>query len=101
MKVPASLEPLGFLVKPLAAIKRRLAAAPDTEGKQAVLRLVIIAGILFYYAGLVAPKNGWTTDEILVASGVSGFFVIAVGIFISICIRPQEDRLASDRRNAF
>ena len=90
MNAPSFLEPLGFLLEPLAAVRRRLVAAPDTEGKQAGLRLFIIAGILAYYAGLVAPKNGWTTDEILVASGVSAFLVIAIGIFISICIRPKK-----------
>ena len=90
MKALAFLTPPDLLAKPLAVVKRRLDAAPDTEGEQAVIRLVIIAGILAYYTLFVAPENGWSQDEILVASGVSGFFVIAIGIFISICVRPQK-----------
>jgi len=72
----------------ISVLKARLASAPDTE--DAVIRLVIIAAILLYYTVFVAPENGWSQDEVRVASGVFGFFVIAIGIFISICLRPQK-----------
>ena len=78
-------------MKALAYLKSRLHAVPDTEGEQAVLRLGIIAAILAYFTILVAPNDGWTADEVSVAVGVSGFFVIAVGIIIAICIRPQKN----------
>ena len=39
----------------------------------------------------VAPENGWSHDEILVASGVSGFFVIAIGIFLDLRSTPEDD----------
>jgi len=77
-------------MKALAYVKNRLAAAPETEGEQARLRLAIIAAILLYFTAYVGPKDGWTADELTVAIGVSGFFVIAVGIFVAICIQPQK-----------
>jgi two-component system sensor histidine kinase RpfC len=77
------------LMKPIAYLKSRLASVPQ-ESEQALLRLGIIAAILLYYAGYVGPKDGWTSDEVTVALGVSGFFVIAVGIFLSICVRPVK-----------
>src|SRR5262245_51317732 len=90
MKALAFLKPPASIARPLRLVGRRLRAAPDTEGEQAVIRLVIIAAILLYYTAFVAPENGWSQDEILVASGVSGFFVVAIGIFASICLRPRK-----------
>jgi len=78
-------------MKPIAYLKNRLALVPETESEQALLRLGIIAAILAYYTGYVGPKDGWTSDEVIVAVGVSGFFVIAVGIFLAICIRPVKN----------
>jgi len=78
-------------MKALAYLKRQLRAAPETEGEQATFRLCIIALILAYYIGYVGPKDGWAQDELAVAFGVAGFFVIAVGIFLAICVRPQKN----------
>ncbi len=72
----------------ISELRERLASAPDTDGEHALVRLSIIAVVL--YTLFVAPENGWSQDEILVASGVSGFFGIAIGIFISICVRPHK-----------
>src|SRR5262245_31945697 len=90
MKPPAYLKPPAALARPLAMVKSRLHAAPDTEGEQAVIRLVIIMAILVYYTAFVAPQHGWSRAAVLVASGVSVFFVMAIGIFTSICMRPRK-----------
>jgi two-component system sensor histidine kinase RpfC len=78
----------------LRPILKRIAGAPETEGEQAIFRLGIIAAILAYYTLWVGPQGGgWRPDEVAVALGVSGFFVIAVGIFLAICVRPERNEL--------
>ena len=68
--------------------KSRFAAQAESEPEQAVFRLVIVE--LAYFTLVVGPRDGWSEQETQVAFGLAGFFAIAVGIFLCICIWPAK-----------
>jgi two-component system sensor histidine kinase RpfC len=78
----------------LTALIKRLEAAPDNEGVQAMVRVFFIAAILHWHGLIVGPGGGgWTPDKVLVAVAIFGFLVIAVGIIVSIYIHPKKSVL--------
>src|SRR5208283_2581936 len=71
----------------LRALRRRLRARPDTEHEQATLRVALVGLITFFFWGI---SSGSENDSILLA-GLVGFFVLAIAIFLSICIWPSTN----------
>ena len=77
-------------MKAISSLKSRFAAQAESEPEQALFRLAIVGAILAYFTLIVGPRDGWTDQEIQVATGLAGFFAIAVGIFLCICLWPAK-----------
>ena len=75
----------------LATLKQRLASREDSEHEQAFLRIVIVGLVLVYMAVFHGWRNNWTEADIAIVQVLSGFQLVAVGIFIAICISPKPN----------
>jgi two-component system, sensor histidine kinase RpfC len=81
--------------KPLAgfaALRRRLKSRLDSEHEQAVLRIVLIGLITAYmWIRVRVTKGAIAPDDQILLVGLVGFFLLAIGIFISICVWPAKN----------
>ena len=75
----------------LELLKRRLQGRDDSEHEQAGLRIVIVGLVLGYMAMFHGVPSSWTTLDWTIIGGLSGFFVLAIAIFVSICIWPTKN----------
>lgn len=75
----------------LRELKRRLAARDDSEHEQAALRIVIVGLVLGYMASFHGSPAGWSALDWTIILGLSGFFAVAIGIFVSICLWPAKN----------
>ncbi len=72
-------------------LRTRLAGRTDSEHEQAILRLVIVGLVLAYMTLIRGPAEGWSDLHIDIAIGLAGFFAIAIGIFVAICVWPSPN----------
>ncbi|MGE5089802.1 MAG: ATP-binding protein [Candidatus Levyibacteriota bacterium] len=75
----------------LRRLKARLHARPDSEHEQAGLRIVIVGLILAYMALFHGAPSRWSATDLTIVLMLSGFFAVAVGIFVAICIWPASN----------
>jgi two-component system, sensor histidine kinase RpfC len=75
----------------IAEIKRRFAARDDSEHEQAALRIVIVGLVLAYMALFHGLPTQWSPVEWTLVIGLTGFFLVALGIFAAICIWPGKN----------
>ena len=75
----------------LETLKQRLQGRGDSEHEQAALRILIVGLVLGYMALFHGAPSGWTPLEWTIIGGLTGFFLLAIGIFVSICIWPGEN----------
>lgn len=75
----------------LRAAKGRLSGREDSEHEQALLRIVIVALVLTYMAVFHGWANNWTPNDVEIVRVLSGFLMIAMGIFAAICIFPKPN----------
>ncbi len=69
-------------------LRVRLHDRPDSEHEQAGLRIVIVGLILAYMALFHGLPARWSPTDWTIVLTLTGFFAIAVGIFLAICIWP-------------
>ncbi|HEX6794107.1 MAG TPA: ATP-binding protein [Casimicrobiaceae bacterium] len=72
-------------------LKRRLQGRGDSEHEQAALRIVIVGLVLAYMALFHGAPSRWTALDWTIVLGLTGFFLLAIGIFVSICIWPAAN----------
>lgn len=77
---------------PIKALFERLRARADSEHKQAILRIGLVGIITAYMWVRVSASSGpiGENDSVLLA-GLVGFFILAIGIFVAICIWPSSN----------
>jgi two-component system sensor histidine kinase RpfC len=75
----------------LEILKRRIQGRGDSEHEQAALRIVIVALVLGYMATFHGAPSSWTSLEWTIIGGLSAFFLLAIAIFVSICIWPKAN----------
>jgi len=80
------------LMNPLAALRERLQARTDSEHEEALLRIELVGLITLYMWWRVSASSKpiGEGDSILL-TGLVGFFVLALAIFIAICIWPSAN----------
>lgn len=78
-------------MKLLRYIKFRLANRVDSEHEQALLRIAIIGLFLTYMAGFHGWPGDWSLHDFRVVAILAGFLLVAVGIFIAICVSPAPN----------
>jgi two-component system sensor histidine kinase RpfC len=83
---------MNFAFNPLKALRERLRARADTEDEQAFLRIVLVGLITIYMWGRVSASSApiGDSDSILLI-GLVGFFILAIGIYVAICIWPSTN----------
>lgn len=82
------------MINYLNALRQRLAARPDSEHQQALVRLVVGSVVLIYLAlNDAMSANIATLDRAAFWWGMGLFFVAGLGIFIGILLRPQTSPL--------
>ena len=76
-----------------AALKSRLSDRTDSEHEQAILRIAIIGLITAFMWGRVtsSPSGSISDHDRLLLVGLALFFVLAIGIFVCICIWPASN----------
>ena len=75
----------------LSRLKTKLAARNDSEHEQAALRIVIVGLVLGYMALFHGSPSNWSNIDWTIVLGLSGFFSVAIAIFIAICIWPEKN----------
>src|SRR6476659_6485321 len=75
----------------LHRLKRRLGARDDSEHEQAALRIVIVGLVLGYMALFHGSPARWSAQDWTIILGLSGFFAVAIALFISICLWPAKN----------
>jgi two-component system sensor histidine kinase RpfC len=75
----------------LRRLKARLTARTDSEHEQAALRIVIVGLVLGYMALFHGSPANWSNVDWTIILGLSGFFIVAIAIFIAICIWPERN----------
>ena len=75
----------------LEILKHRLQGRGDSEHEQAALRIVIVGLVLAYMAMFHGVPSRWTSLEWTIIGGLTGFFLLAIAIFISICVWPEAN----------
>jgi len=75
----------------LRGLKARLHARPDSEHEQAGLRIAIVGLILAYMALFHGAPSRWSTTDLTIVLTLTGFFTVAVGIFVAICVWPASN----------
>ncbi len=76
----------------VARLKARLAARPDSEHEQALLRIAIVGLVLAYMTTFHDGATRWTDADLHVAWVLASFLAIAVAIFVTICVDPAPNR---------
>jgi two-component system sensor histidine kinase RpfC len=74
----------------LSQLKRRLNARSDSEHEQAALRIVIVGLVLAYMAFFHGTPRNWSAVDWTIILGLSGFFGVAIAIFVAICFWPNK-----------
>lgn len=71
------------------ALRQRLKSRSDSEHEQAILRIVIVAGVLLYMAFRYSPSTlGGGHAEPMLVYGLAGDLVLAIALFVGICLWP-------------
>jgi two-component system sensor histidine kinase RpfC len=78
-------------MKALAEMKRRFAAREDSEHEQAALRIIIVGLILAYMALFHGAPANWSPVEVTLVVGLTGFFTVAIALFVAIVIWPGKN----------
>lgn len=78
-------------MKMLTSLRAKLKARLDTEHEQALLRIVIVGLVLAYMTLFHAWVNSWSEDDIHIVRVLTGFFGIAVAIFVAVCTDPAPN----------
>jgi two-component system, sensor histidine kinase RpfC len=73
-----------------AALRARLSGRSDSEHEQAILRIAIFALVLAYMAAVYSP-TGLGHGELLLLQGLAAAMVLAVMLFLAICIWPAPN----------
>jgi two-component system sensor histidine kinase RpfC len=73
-------------------LRARLKGRADSEHEQAILRIVLVGLITVYMWGRISavPTAVADHDHILLV-GLAGFFVMAISIFVAICVWPASN----------
>ena len=79
------------MIHALHELKRRLAARDDSEHEQAALRIVIVGLVLGYMSSFHGSPTKWSAQDWTIILGLSGFFAIAIALFVSICLWPAKN----------
>ena len=74
-----------------SALRQRLAKREDSEHEQALLRIAIVGLVLAYMAGFHGWPSTWTAINREIVVVLTGFFAVAVAIFVSICLYPRKN----------
>ena len=74
-----------------AALRARLLARADSEHEQALLRIVILALVLAYMVATYSTGDGRGHGELLVLQGLAVAVVLAIVLFLAICIWPAPN----------
>jgi two-component system sensor histidine kinase RpfC len=79
---------------PLEALEKRLRSRTDSEHVQAGLRIALVGliTVVVYFldrSGVLARTTAG--DDSLLLTGLVGFFALAIGIFVAICIWPSSN----------
>ncbi len=78
---------------PLRALRGRLRARVDSEHEQAGLRILLVGLITLYMWYRVSASSAPIgKDDSILLIGLVGFFVLAFGIFIAVCIWPSANK---------
>jgi len=72
-------------------LKQRLAARDDSEHEQAALRIVIVGLVLGYMSSFHGSPTKWSAQDWTIILGLSGFFAVAIALFVSICLWPAKN----------
>src|SRR6476619_2050436 len=72
-------------------LKRRLSARDDSEHEQAALRIVIVGLVLGYMASFHGSPAKWSPQDWTIILGLTGFFTVAIALFVSICLWPAKN----------
>jgi two-component system, sensor histidine kinase RpfC len=75
----------------LIALKSRLHARTDSEHEQALLRIVIVGLVLVYMTVFHGWRNNWTPVDLEIVQVLSGFLILAISIFVAICVSPEPN----------
>ena len=75
----------------LRRLKARLGARGDSEHEQAALRIVIVGLVLAYMALFHGSPTSWSSIDWTIVLGLTGFFSVAIAIFVAICIWPEKN----------
>ena len=75
----------------LTTLRNRLAGRVDSEHEQALLRIVIVGLFLGYMALFHGSPSEWRSRDLEIVLILSGFFALAVAIFVAICIFPANN----------
>jgi two-component system, sensor histidine kinase RpfC len=85
---------LNRLLTRVRILRRRLKARPDSEHEQAIIRIVIVALVLAYMGATYPPSEaaaGPGQGELLLLQGLAAALVLALALFVSICIWPASN----------
>ena len=75
-------------------LRARLQSRADSEHEQAILRIVIVALVLAYMGFAYAPNSvasRGSHGELLLLQGLAAALVLAVTIFVAICVWPSAN----------
>jgi two-component system sensor histidine kinase RpfC len=75
----------------LRRLKAKLGARGDSEHEQAALRIVIVGLVLGYMALFHGSPSSWSSIDWTIVLGLTGFFSVAIAIFVAICIWPEKN----------
>ena len=75
----------------LHRLRVRLAARPDSEHEQALLRIAIVGMFLAYMAGAHGWPGNWSAHDARVVAILAAFLAAATAIFVAICLRPAAN----------
>lgn len=75
----------------LKSLRTKLHARADSEHEQALLRIVIVGLVLGYMAVFHGWRNNWTQLDLEIVRVLSGFLLLAIAIFVAICVSPAPN----------